>query len=159
MSASGGKRSVILPTIKKITNEPSEFKPNTESDIKVETPQIKKNVLFERDGFILREETTYDEFFKKIKNEIIKEATSIRHDVQRCNLEGQNASLSIESNKGEISISCYNQDGTKDFIFFENLSKGSQKVVEILRKASEYGYNTSFEISQNNKYKLKPLYK
>jgi hypothetical protein len=119
-----------------------------------------KKVLFERDGFVLREEITYNEFFKNIQLEIIKNSSDITYDIKRCNLGDNVASLSIENYNGMSTITCLNADGTKDSINFENLNPGTQRMVQILKMSSDYGYNTKLVINPgpNYKFRIEPLY-
>jgi hypothetical protein len=119
-----------------------------------------KKVLFERDGFVLREEITYNEFFKNIQVEIIKNSSDITYDTMRCNLSDNVASLSIENYNGVSTITCLNADGTKDSINFENLNPGTKRMVQILKMSSDYGYNTKLVINPgpNYKFKIEPLY-
>ena len=118
-----------------------------------------KKVLFESNGFVLREETTYNEFFKNIQNEIIKNSYDIKYDTMRCNLGDNEASLSIESFDGVTLIQCLNKNGTEDLIDFDNLSFGTQKLLKILQVSSKFGYNTKIVFSPDNKFKIEPIYK
>jgi hypothetical protein len=122
-----------------------------------------KKILLNLEGFILREKTTYVDFFQQIQTEMAKQNKSLAKDVMRCNLKNQNASLNIENLNGVLKIVCQNQNGQISSINFNKLNAGTKKLVTILNEASKKGYNTSLildpKYSTNQKFKIQPLYK
>jgi hypothetical protein len=127
---------------------------------------LETKVLFEKDGFILKDQTTYNRFFIKIQNEIAIDGDSIRNDVDRLNLQNQNASLIIESMNGVSTVKCLNGDGGSyaennkniEIIRINNLSPRTQKFVQKLSLSSKFGYNTKAVFNPDYKYNITPLY-
>lgn len=110
---------------------------------------IETKVLFEQDGFVLRDQTTQKRFYEKIKSEKSKYYDSLANDVNRCNLKNQNASLTFKNLDGDLKIICQNGNGKKDIIDFDMLSVGTQKIVNILNMASKEGYDTKITLNPN----------
>ncbi len=126
----------------------------------LEVKPIEKKILFEYEGFELREETTYQDFFQQIQVEILKHKASLANDVHRCNLrDGQHSNLEIRTLDGIAEIICSNIDGSEDIIDFENLSIGTKELVKILTQSSVFGYNTKLTIEPSGRFLIKPLYR